>query len=164
LPSGGTEEGKALKRINVTGKIAPRIRNTGRTQPLLDPQYVAEALGAEVIGSVATGPNEDILAYLASPDDEELDRTARRARIIRVVRRSKQEGLYDQAEHATSKVFAIDPIVEDDKPRRKVKMVFVVDKFDNNQGRVTCPCGAQFDDWATLYHICPECGATDEGV
>jgi hypothetical protein len=41
---------------------------------------------------------------------------------------------------------------------RKVKMTFVVDKFDINQGIVTCSCGAQFDDWATYSHECPRCG------
>jgi len=53
---------------------------------------------------------------------------------------------------------------EEEKSHRKVKMTFVVDKFDTNQCRVACPCGAEFDDWATLGHKCPECGAVDEGV
>ena len=44
------------------------------------------------------------------------------------------------------------------------KMKVVVDKFDTNQGRVTCPCGKEFDDWMTLNHTCPECGAIDEGA
>lgn len=43
-------------------------------------------------------------------------------------------------------------------PHRKGKMTFVVDKFDINQGVVTCSCGAQFDDWATYSHECPRCG------
>lgn len=57
-----------------------------------------------------------------------------------------------------------DIVAWDEEHRKRVKMVFVVDEFDKNQGVATCPCGAQFEDWATLRHTCPECGATDEDV
>lgn len=114
-------------------------------------------------------PGALIPPHLAGPADESGERAARRAKLIRVVRRLEDSGAYERLEHqasafladaglleATEKVCEIEP--------RKVKMFVVIDKFDKNQCSVKCPCGEEFDDWATLFHTCPECGAVDEGV
>lgn len=110
------------------------------------------------------------------------DRAARRAEIIRVVRRAEQEGLYDESEHLSGSgawleadgilpsvdiqemMRLLDRFTVRELTPRKTKMFVVIDKFDKNQCCVRCPCGAQFDDWATLSHTCPGCGAVDEGV
>lgn len=47
---------------------------------------------------------------------------------------------------------------------RSARMFVVIDKHDPNQCWVKCPCGKEFSDWTTLWHKCPECGATDKGV
>ena len=36
-----------MKRVRVTGKKAQRIKNTGRTEPKVDPVYVAQAIGVD---------------------------------------------------------------------------------------------------------------------
>jgi hypothetical protein len=36
-------------RIKITGKMSPRIRHTGRVEPLVDPQMVVDALGGETV-------------------------------------------------------------------------------------------------------------------
>jgi hypothetical protein len=43
------------KRIRDTSKKAPRIRDTSPSQPLVDPQFVARALGAEIVKSEDVG-------------------------------------------------------------------------------------------------------------
>jgi hypothetical protein len=37
-----------MKRVKVTGKKAPRLHHTGHQEPLVDPQMVAKALGADI--------------------------------------------------------------------------------------------------------------------
>ena len=54
-----------MKRIKVTGKGRRVIRNTGSSQPRVDPMMVAKALGGEVVSTGRPG-GSGILAHLAS--------------------------------------------------------------------------------------------------
>lgn len=110
-------------------------------------------------------PEAPIPPHLAGPADEGAERARRRAKLVRVVRRLEESGEYERLEHLASAFLSDAGLLEvaENAPRR-VKMLVVIDSFDKNQCRVKCPCGEEFDDWATLYHTCPECGATDEGV
>lgn len=107
-------------------------------------------------------PEAQIPPHLVGPADESLDRAERRAKMVRVARQGRRNGLYDSVEHMASQVFAKEHIQE--LTSRRVVMFITIDKFDQNQCCVKCPCGKEFDDWATLFHTCPECGAVDEGV
>ena len=78
------------------------------------------------------------------------------AKLSALFREADQADLIEMSEHLSGSGAWLGP--------DEVVMTVIIDEFDDNQCRVICPCGRQFDDWVTVNHICPECWAVDKGV
>ncbi len=78
------------EKINVAGVKATRIRNTGPTQPRVDPAKVAAALGAEPLHvSAGKDPGPLSLAALGSVLIEKLRSTGGRPALVGATERAK---------------------------------------------------------------------------